>query len=389
MKKKTKIGLGIVASIAIIGTTGILTQIGLKYANNHNESIVSKNKITKKDENIEQNISNVKINTNKFNLQKINKNILLKLVDNNIKVHMNPSLIAIKNYNYNNAFKYESLLKSKTNSLIENLYSDKISINSLLSNEQSKYSSLSSSQKEYISNLINSKKNEIDSKKNTSYNLYFSKFNLNVSSIAMFEGNFSLQSTDTSIENNISEWQTELANDNVKLGDFAIASWVIAAASTITAAAIWAIPFFGWVAESFATADTVIDWITANIAQAAYDNSSTAVFQLNNTIMTWTNDTIAPDFLLNDLVSVAGLFKNLQPILVDFANTFDADWATNIAGAFAEPGEYAEFIPFVVTLGFITDLAGTTITYWSTILSNNMNILNKDINNAERNNDIN
>lgn len=167
------------------------------------------------------------------------------------------------------------------------------------------------------------------------------------------------------------------------MNDFAIASWVIAAASTVTAAAIWLIPFFGWIAEAFAAADSVIDWITANTAQAAYDDTSVEAYQLGNTFMSWVNRFISPVFLVNDLVGIMGIFKTTQKILVKLVEVVSSDFATNLAGAFAEPEEDAELLADgTVFFGTMVDLASSVVTYWSTATSNSINNLESYITEA-------
>lgn len=204
MKRTTKIGLSSVIGIAIIGTTGILTQIGLRYQTQHNLS----NYNTKLEDINETDI-------NKYSLKEVNENTLLKLVNGDVNENMETSLIAIKDSS-SNANKYELLLKNKADSLVKELYSNEINLKDLYSNEESHYDNLTASQKAYVNSIINSKKEQINDEHFNELNskFYFSPTSFSFATISNSSGGE--QYVMTNIENQVGQWQSELNSDTKK-----------------------------------------------------------------------------------------------------------------------------------------------------------------------------
>lgn len=217
--------------------------------------------------------------------------------------------------------KYTDELKIKATEIAKKIFNNKIDIKDLINEINKKYNSLSKSDKNFIKNEI-SKKNSEKKKINLMFNV------LSFYSVA--------NATDQNLTNAQTAYkQSEKLERNLKI--FGGLTTTAAIASTAIAAAIWAIPFYGWVAEGFATADTAVDWVTVGITWAQYANVGSASLQMGSVMENFLTAPLGVSFIGNDLSQFLWGFNKMRPILLKLVASINADWATNLAGAFAEP----------------------------------------------------
>lgn len=182
----------------------------------------------------------------------------------------------------------------------------------------------------------------------------------------MFYGldNFSVYLKNHNYSQNLSNIKKEqqIAEElQYKLKVVAGVTTAAAIASTAVEVAIWAIPFYGWVAEGFATADTAADWVATGLAWAQYNEMNNENITFGNLMFNFLNLQLEAGSVSHDLYNFAKAIKEIMPrIIAKIFSTMSADLATNIAGSFAEP-EISPWLDAAIT-GFTVFLDATSIT---------------------------
>ena len=251
MKKLIKILAG--SFLAVASTTAIVTPIEItKKCSDNNSSIITNN------------INNTKIcTTTNHNVNSILSKVPETKVENIINNYFvinsskNKTLFIQESSNTNK----DRIIVNKAKQIVNELYTNQISLSTLRKNIQNKFNNLTITQKEYIQSKI--KKQENLNNKVNSKSLMFCYPTLLLSQQNV--GNTLLTNADL-LSQNIQYTLNKLGGIEI----FASTLTALAIAATAVAAAEWAILFVGWEAAACTSATVVSDWITVGFAWTYY-----------------------------------------------------------------------------------------------------------------------
>ena len=267
MKKFLKILSGSFLAITAV-TTAIVSPIEIT-KNNKNSNIASTS----------SNIINKQIKTTKNTnidsvLSEVPKSKLENIINNlysNNQSKTNISFIKTSSVNNNN-----KIIEEKAKQIINNLYTHKITYNTLIQQTKNKFNDLTAQQKAYINNKIAEQKIN-SSHINTQTSLF---------SYPIIQLNATQNNQQQNINSLINNTNSILAQLN-KLKGCAIAMSVATAAQWIIAAAEAWIWFIGWIEAGLTiaaaiadTAATVLLWLTYNQAYNPINNALGAIMTL-------------------------------------------------------------------------------------------------------------
>ena len=251
MKKVIKILAG--SFLAVASTTAIVTPIEItKKSNDNNSSIMTNN------------INNTKISTTTNH----NVNSILSKVPETKVENIINNYFAINSSKNNILFIQESsntnkdgIIVNKAKQIVNELYTNQISLSTLRQNIQNKFNDLTITQKEYIQSRI--KKQENLNNKVNSKSLMFCYPTLLLTQQNVW--NTLLTNADL-LTQNIQYTLNKLGGIKI----FASTLTALAIAAIAIAAVEWAELFVGWAAAACTTAAVVSDWITVGFAWTYY-----------------------------------------------------------------------------------------------------------------------
>ena len=315
MKKVIKILAGSFLTTTALTTT-IVTPIEVIKHNNNNQMTVS-------------NVNNKTIIKNNMNMNSVLSKVPESKIDN-----------IINNYYGTNLSKHDSMLLQETTNLKEDkivitkakeivneLYTNKISLSSLRQEVKNRFNNLTPEQKAYIKNkILEESKNHLTPKP-----LMFSYPNC-----CLLSEN---QSSQNKI-NNFNQDNQELEKKLYYLEIFAGTLTALAIAATAIAVVQWSIWFVGWIEAAFTTAAVAADWTAVGLAWQSYFSSTTDIQNLFAATSTATSGLMSCVDVVNYLKdSSKGTYDAIYHWIKQLAIARYAALGANEADLWADPSQ--------------------------------------------------
>ena len=282
-------------------------------------------------------------NTTSFNLNDAVKHTSEKAVLEKLERGFNQqdSAVLIASSKENNLeIKEEKILHTEAVQNVKQIYDGKINPQ-LQMNQIKKEFDVKHSQKQLdqIQTLINNEKYQVELQRNLQYKEIELRHLQDDPSNCFYYFYHNINNTVQNTNQKLHSLENELKEGTSAMLAFATVSTAASIASAAIAIAIWAIPFFGWIEEGFAIADTAVDCSAAGVAWGAYYSLSNSSQQVQKdyylgatTVNTLSAETIYGDwkFATNNISKI--------PDTLDAVDAISAvDEATNAAGSTAEP----------------------------------------------------
>ena len=358
--KRIFLGIGILATSCVVVVPSII------YTNSNQKINSESNHVNLTENNSQLN------NEYEKDISKVKEQNVLNILN---KSFATQSMMLISNSTVKSQ-NQKKIILAKEDTAVKEIYAHKININVEIKELKNKYyNNLTPSQKEFIQQKIaNSKK--IEEKKLAQKELKNNQTHLMyISNIEMFQQD----QLGSAVSNATLELRNEKATlnkdaSNMKL--FAGLSTAAAIASTAISIAICCIPFWGWVEDAFAVADTCADWgasITAWVAYAAINKSANlsqnvistfsyiwdgtgSYYLCKNPWDTWDKLNESLSSVNNDAVSLEGITVS--------------DEAVNDASVACEPEVVPWYVPAIEAANLLVDDLSYSVGVASQIIGN-------------------
>ena len=294
-------------------TAAVVTPIEVTKNNMDNKSSIS-NVVNKQVTN--KNNSNIYSILSKVSENKI-ENIISKYYENNVSKNSAMFIKQSSNYNKN------KMIIEKAKQILNELYNNKLSYQTLIQNVKNKFNNLTKNQKEYINNKIQNVKNKILNI-NTQTSLFsYSVFTQTQNSKQMIN---SVINNSQSILSKLNE----LKGIAISMSVATAAQWVVAAAE----ACIW---FIGWIEVGFTTAAAIADTAATVMAWKTYNQAYNPITNACGKLLTIASIGFSINDLWSSFKDLKKFFNNLGNNLSSLNNSMDAASAADTLDLWADP----------------------------------------------------
>lgn len=300
----------------------------------------------------------IKHNNNQMTVSNVNNN--KTIIKNNMNMNSVLSKIPeskidsiINNYYGTNSSKHGLMLLQETTNLKEDkivvakakeivneLYTNKISLSSLRQEDKNRFNNLTPEQKAYIRNKI------AEENKKQQMNIKPLMFSYSTCSLLVQNDSYKNQI------NNFNQYNQELEKKLYYLEVFAGTLTALAIAATAVAVVQWSIWFIGWAEAAFTTAAVAADWTAVGLAWKSYFSSTTDIQNLFAATSTATSGLMSCVDVVNYLKdSSEGTYDAMYHWIKALAIARYAALGANEADLWADPSQ-------VPALAALNGLAG-------------------------------
>ena len=326
--------------LAISATTAIVTPIEINAASsrsNNNPTISTSNfshsvKVQNNGNSILSNVSEIKVD-----------NIISNFYTNNQSKNISMFMKQTTNSNQN------QLIVNKAKNIVKQLYSNEISLSSLITKIKNWFNNLTPQQKAYVKNKI----------------LQESKKHLNIQQPLMFCYPTVLLSQTQSYKNKLNtihQDSQQILNKLTELKALAETLTAMAIAATAIEVVEGAIFVVGWVEAAFTTAAVAADWIAVGFAWQAYKTTLDPIQNVFSATSALTSATEAITFdAYNDIVDkFEGVIDKMWPSFKELLGSIIGAEAANGADIWADPAN-AETVATINSIAVVVDYISTTL----------------------------
>ena len=314
MKKVIKILAGSFLTTTALTAT-ILTPIEVIKHNNNNQMTVS---------NVNNNKTIIKNNMNSV-LSKIPESKIDSII--NDYYGTNSSKHGLMLLQETTKLKEDKIVITKAKEIVNELYTNKVSLTSLRQENKNRFNNLTSEQKAYIKNkILEENKNHVTPKP-----LMFS-----YPACSLLSENQSSQNK----LNNFNQDNQQLLKKLDVLKDFAWVLTGLAIAATAVAAVQWTIWFAGWIEAAFTTAAVAADWTAVDLAWQTYNSSTSDIQNLFAATSAATSGLMSCVDVVNYLKDSAdGTYDSMYHWIKQLAIARYAALGANEADLWADPSQ--------------------------------------------------